>query len=215
MTLLDPNRPECGSMTGGSGIDDFLREQFRRTEGAIYFCALRNNKSKLPPGEVAHIITRDLNEIEGFRDKWDRPEHECGIYYHAATLKRGASHRIKQNCHHFIALFGDIDDPNHELSRDMARALLEQAEYPPTLIVDSGHGLQGYWLLTEPCTDAAAECGPNGAPVQPNTMLPIRTKTGGRSPQTRCCGRIRNSRRCVTAPICSRATAAAMAATIS
>jgi hypothetical protein len=33
-------------------------------------------------------------------------------------------------------------------------ALFEQAEYPPTLIVDSGHGLQPYWLLTEPCSDA-------------------------------------------------------------
>src|SRR5215468_1636158 len=47
-----------------------------------------------------------------------------------------------------------VDDANHEFSRDKARDLLEQAEYPPTLIVDSGHGLQAYWLLTEPCTDA-------------------------------------------------------------
>jgi hypothetical protein len=137
-------------MTG----DDFLREQFRGTKGPIYFCALRNNKSKLQPGEVAHIITRDLNKIGSFRDKWDRPEHECGIYYHAATLKPGARRRIKQNCHQFNVLFSDVDDVNHELSRDLTRALLEQAEYPPTLIVDSGHGLQAYWLLTEPCTDA-------------------------------------------------------------
>jgi len=141
-------------MTGHSGIEDFLREQFRGTKGLIYFCAIRNNKSKLRSGEVAHIVTRDLNKIESFRDKWDRPEHEVGIYYHTATLKPGASRRIKQNCHQFISLFGDIDDPSHELSRDMVRALLEQAEYPPTLIVDSGHGLQPYWLLTEPCTDA-------------------------------------------------------------
>jgi len=136
------------------GGDDFLREQFRGTKGLIYFCALRNNTSKLQLGEVAHILTRDLVEVEDFRNKWDQPEHEVGIYYHTATLKRGTSRRIKQNCHQFIALFGDIDDPKIEVSRDMARALLEQAEYPPTLIVDSGHGLQPYWLLTEPCTDA-------------------------------------------------------------
>jgi len=136
------------------GGDDFLREQFRGTKGSIYFCVLRNYTSKLQLGEVAHIITRDLNKIESFRDKWDRPEHEVGLYYHTATLKSGAARRIKKNCHQFIALFGDIDDPKIEVSRDMARALLEQAEYPPTLIVDSGHGLQPYWLLTEPCTDA-------------------------------------------------------------
>jgi hypothetical protein len=134
--------------------DDFLPELFRGTKGLIYFCALRNSRSKLPPGEIAHIITRDLDKIEGFRDKWDRPEHECGIYFHTATLKVGADRRIKGNCRQFSALFSDTDDANHELSRDMARALLEQAEYPPTLIVDSGHGLQPYWLLVEPCNDA-------------------------------------------------------------
>jgi hypothetical protein len=134
--------------------DDFLPELFRGTEGLIYFCALRNSKSKLPPGEVAHIVTRNINEIKRFRAKWDRPEHACGIYFHCATLKPDAARRIKENCHHFISLFSDTDDANHELSRDMARALLEQAEYPPTLIVDSGHGLQPYWLLTAPCNDA-------------------------------------------------------------
>src|SRR6516164_3786692 len=135
--------------------DDFLPALFRGTKGLIYFCALRNSKSTLPPGEVAHIITRAVRDIENFRDKWDRPEHECGIYFHAATLKYGATRRIKTNCRQFSALFSDTDDANHELSRDMVRALLEQAEYPPTLIVDSGHGLQPYWLLTAPCNDAA------------------------------------------------------------
>jgi len=137
-----------------AGGDDFLPELFRGTEGLIYFCALRNSKSKLPPGEVAHIITRDLDKIERFRDKWDRPEHECGIYFHAATLKVGADRRIKTNCRQFSALFSDTDDANHELSRDIVCALFEQAECLPTLIVDSGHGLQPYWLLVEPCNDA-------------------------------------------------------------
>ena len=137
-----------------AGGDDFLPELFRGTEGLIYFCALRNSKSKLPPGEVAHIITRHINEIKRFRAKWDRPEHECGIYFHCATLEPDVARRIKHNCRQFTSLFSDTDDANHELSRDMVRALLEQAEYPPTLIVDSGHGLQPYWLLTAPCNDA-------------------------------------------------------------
>jgi hypothetical protein len=135
------------------GTHGFLLELFRGTEGPIYVCALRNNKSQMPSGELDHIITRNLNQVKSFRDKWDRPEHECGIYYHTATLKPGATRRIKQNCHHFISLFSDTDDDNHELSRDMARVLLEQAECPPTLVVDSGHGLQAYWLLTERCND--------------------------------------------------------------
>jgi hypothetical protein len=135
--------------------DDFLPALFRGTKGLIYFCALRNSKSTLPPGEVAHIITRAVRDIENFRDKWDRPEHECGIYFHAATLKYGATRRIKNNCLQFSSLFSDIDDgKHHELARDIVCALLEQAEYSPTLIVDSGHGLQPYWLLIEPCSDA-------------------------------------------------------------
>ena len=135
--------------------DHFLAELFRGTKGLIYVCALRNNKSKLQLGELAHIVTRNLKQVRNFRDKWDRPEHECGNYYHAATLKFGTSRRVTQNCYHFISLFSDTDDANHELSRDMVCALLEQAEYPPTLIVDSGHGLQPYWLLTEPCSNAS------------------------------------------------------------
>ena len=39
------------------GSDQFLAELFWGTQGQIYVCALRNNKSKLQPGEVAHIIT--------------------------------------------------------------------------------------------------------------------------------------------------------------
>jgi hypothetical protein len=149
-----PADPVYVIVTGRLEDDRFLAELFRGTEGQIYVCALRNNKSKLQSGEVAHVITRKIDEVKGFRDKWDRPEHECGIYFHTATLKHDAARRITQNCYHFISLFSDVDDANHELSRDVARALLEQAEYPPTLIVDSGHGLQAYWLLTEPCTDA-------------------------------------------------------------
>jgi len=75
---------------------DFLPELFRGTKGLIYFCALRNSKSKLPLGEVAHILTRNINDIKSFREKWDQPEHECGVYYHVATLKPGAARRIKQ-----------------------------------------------------------------------------------------------------------------------
>jgi hypothetical protein len=78
------------------GGDDFLPELFRGTEGPIYFCALRNNNSKLQSGEVAHIATRNIKEIERFRAKWDRPEHECGIYFHTATHKPGAARRIKR-----------------------------------------------------------------------------------------------------------------------
>jgi hypothetical protein len=139
-------------MTPGS--DHFLAELFRGTQGPIYFCVLRNNKSKLQSGEVAHIITRDLNKIEGFRDKWDRPEHECGIYFHTATLKPGATQRNKETCFQFTAIFADIDDKNHLLSdRANVLELLDDCACPPSIVVDSGHGLQAHWLFNQPCAD--------------------------------------------------------------
>jgi len=52
--------PKIVACQFGGRQDDWQRPVSGRTfpgQGQIYVCALRNNKSKLQPGEVAHIIT--------------------------------------------------------------------------------------------------------------------------------------------------------------
>ena len=134
----------------------FLREYFRDTKGPLYLTVLRNGKSKLlPEGELANLLTRMPDDVVKFLADHDRPEKECGIYYCTATLKDGSTRRKEADCRQFISLFADTDDKNHTLTRDQASEALEAMESPPTLIVDSGHGLQPHWLLSEPCEDAA------------------------------------------------------------
>jgi len=135
-------------------MHDFVREYFGGTEGQVYICAIRNADSKLPHGELDRICTRNLKAIESFIGKCDLKERENGIYFAAATLKPGAPSRQAENCHQFPSIFADIDDKNHDLPRGAILDRLKQVETPPTLIIDSGHGLQPHWLLSEPSDDA-------------------------------------------------------------
>jgi len=132
---------------------DFLRGLFGGTTGQTYLCALRNSDSKLPKGELDHTITRSPDEVKKFVAKWDRPEHECGIYFCTATLKQGATRRVAENCEQYTSLFADVDDKNHELSREEALERLEQCECAPAFIVDTGNGLHPYWMQNGPSDD--------------------------------------------------------------
>jgi hypothetical protein len=132
----------------------FLRDYFRGTEGRIYLAAIRNPKSELHPGEIDKLLTRDPGEVARFVAAYDRPECDCAIYYCTATLRDGHAKRDAAGCRQFSSLFADCDDANHELDRGRIVALLEGLECPPTMIVDSGHGLQPHWLLDEPSENA-------------------------------------------------------------
>jgi putative DNA primase/helicase len=134
---------------------DFLREYFRGASGNVFITSYRNNDSEQGRGELRKVITRDPNEVAKFIAERDKPEHENGIYFSTATFKTNAISRSGENCDKFVSLFSDVDDDNRDLSRSIVLDLLENLESPPTLIVDSGHGLQPHWLLSEPVEDAA------------------------------------------------------------
>jgi len=86
-------------------MHDFFREYFGGTEGQVYICAIRNVDSKLPHGELDRICTRDLKAIDSFIGKCYLKERENGIYFAAATLRRGAQSRQRDNCHQFPSIF--------------------------------------------------------------------------------------------------------------
>jgi hypothetical protein len=139
---------------GDATCAGFLREYFRGTEGRIYLAAIRNPKSKLGTGEVDRLLTRNPGDIARFVATYDKPECDCAIYYCTATLRDGHVKRDAAGCWQFPSLFADCDDNNHELDRGRVVAMLEGLECPPTMIVDSGHGLQPHWLLDEPSENA-------------------------------------------------------------
>ena len=141
------------STVGGTAVT-FLQEYFRGTKGPVYITALRNPKSELPGRELDKLLTRIPADIATFLTKHDKREQECGIYYCTATLKPGSKSRKADDCFQFISLFADVDDKNHALTRTQALDALEAMASPPTFIVNSGHGLQPHWLLSEPCEDA-------------------------------------------------------------
>jgi hypothetical protein len=116
--------------------------------------AVRNIKSTLSHGEIGHITTRNSGDVNKFVANYDQPKNECAIYFCTGTLQNGHTSRGAADCWQFPSLFGDCDDHNHDLDRTRVIELLEGAECPPTLIINSGHGLQPHWLLTEPSEDA-------------------------------------------------------------
>jgi hypothetical protein len=142
--------------TAATGMinSNFLREYFRGTEGRVYLGALRNSKSLLRSGEVDRIVTRNLAAVTRFIARYDKPAFECGIYFCTATLYDGHESRTAEDCRQFPSLFADCDDHNHDLGRDRVIELLEGVACPPTLIINSGHGLQPHWLLVAPSEDA-------------------------------------------------------------
>lgn len=83
----------------------------------------------------------------------------CCVWFGVATRterlvgKRGGA----EHCATVPALWLDLDvasdvhaQDNLPPDRDAARAILDRFPHPPTAVVDSGHGLQAWWVLDEP-----------------------------------------------------------------
>jgi hypothetical protein len=150
----DRDRSNVANDTTLSG-SDFVREYFSRTKGKVYLCAIRNPKSKLRRGEINHIITRSRAKVDQFIAEHDHPENELAIYFATATLREGYTSRTAANCWQLPSVFADVDDHGHNLTRTQVVNRLETLLCPPTLIVDSGHGVQPAWLFDAASEDAA------------------------------------------------------------
>jgi AAA domain len=120
------------------------------------------------------VSTFGANRVTGDRQVNWRPVHEASqlaidlqpaiptscLWVGAAVRGRkidGARRGGVDDCTHITALWLDIDiaGPGHKISSlppdmDAARQLLGDYQMPPSIIVNSGGGLQPWWLLSEP-----------------------------------------------------------------
>lgn len=84
----------------------------------------------------------------------------CALYRPGIKNGRGKAADVVK----ITVLWADIDfGPGHEKNvppdEAAARRILDRIPFPPSIVVNSGHGLHAYWLLVEPVSpeDGAAE----------------------------------------------------------
>ncbi|ACL60611.1 DNA primase family protein [Methylobacterium nodulans] len=121
------------------------------SEANVFVCALPNVRGD--HGERA-LITRDFVLADRFVRKWDRPG--TAIYYCVGTIRPGAqplrpggSVRSRENVAEILTLASDTDLKSVEIGREDIIAKYHALEFPPSVIVWSGRGAQGLWLLNE------------------------------------------------------------------
>ncbi len=70
------------------------------------------------------------------------------IYYGVSLRRRkGGS---KSDVSWITALWADLDDKNFQGGKEEALATARSFDLPPSIILDSGHGIHAYWLLRKP-----------------------------------------------------------------
>jgi hypothetical protein len=131
----------------------FLRAYFANTTGPTFICSLANEKGR---GCEHYIISRDPAAVRKFLLMWDVAGRST--YYCTGTLKAEAerivrpkgSPRCTENIAELVGLHIDVDFKNvSNEPGDILRQLLS-LPLPPTIVVRSGHGWQGFWLFREP-----------------------------------------------------------------
>lgn len=121
-----------------------------------YGDAPRQLVSIVPDGAIASKCLWPQNPAE-IRD-WLRREVAAGrnVYFHVNQPGWALDKRAeKKDIRTVRALHVDIDPEaceSPEEAKERARAALAKHEPPPSVIIDSGNGLQGFWLLEEPIT---------------------------------------------------------------
>jgi hypothetical protein len=125
----------------------FLKSLFARSQANRFVTSLANDKGdfqRLPPRQ---IVTRDVKLICEFAGKWDRPGR--ALFVCVATLLPGHTRRAKANLSQLVCLHADLDFKGIAAPRDDIERALLHLPCRPNIVVASGHGLHGYWLLEE------------------------------------------------------------------
>ncbi len=114
------------------------------TEHAVELRSFTNQSGEGPP---RRLFTRETHLIEAHCRKWDQDGR--GMFFGVCTRITGSHSGRRSDLAECPALWVDIDTAKMGLEKSAVVAALKPLPFPPSVIVDSGGGLHGYWLLSE------------------------------------------------------------------
>lgn len=118
-------------------VRDFLAALFKGVDGYV-------NVRTLPPVEQGFFPIAAVEALEAFV----KPRRDRNVYVGAASRRTDHDGSLA-GCGALPALFADIDF-RAETDEGEARRTLEALALAPSIVVQSGGGLQPWWLLREP-----------------------------------------------------------------
>lgn len=126
--------------------EEFLRALYADTEGNVEIRACANDIG----GGARPMFSRDMDEIRIFVKRWNKDG--MGVYAGVSTRRIGSPTGSRRDLCQTPAVWVDIDARKLGLSFGDVIQALETAPLRPSILVDSGNGIHGYWLLKEPLT---------------------------------------------------------------
>jgi len=138
-----------------SDAHEWLRHLFADTEGWLTLFSLDRTDG------TQHIDWAPVVAVDQLAATANQRAQRCCVWFGAATRRQrleGKRRGGADDCLHIPALWVDIDveGPNHKGGHSLpptieaAAELVNSFPLPPTAIVRSGGGLQGWWFLQEP-----------------------------------------------------------------
>jgi hypothetical protein len=123
---------------------EFVEFLLKDTTHPIWISSLPNEKGTLEIGE-RHVLTRDINRLLDFVDKWDVQGR--AVYYCASTIN--GHRRTIETAAEIKFLFADIDFKDVVEPPDQIRKIINQLKMPPSRIHFAGNGFHLLWVLTQ------------------------------------------------------------------
>ena len=124
----------------------FLKEYFgTTTHQNVEIRALPNERGA---GRAAPLFTREPLDIEMHCRRWD--EIGRAVYFGTATRLLGHGSGKREDLAELPGLWADIDSSKLGLDKGLvAHTIGSDLFMPPSVIIDSGYGIHGHWLLRE------------------------------------------------------------------
>jgi hypothetical protein len=117
----------------------FLNALFEDVLGFIEVRVIQSDTDK-----IKRSFTKNVEEAVEFIEKH---RDNFNVYVGVAT-RNSSAHGTKSNLYQLRGFWSDLDfrKPGDE---ERYKTMLEKFEFPPSMLVNSGHGYQPYWLLEE------------------------------------------------------------------